>query len=65
MRSKGSASELEQRRRLAVQRVAEGWQQKDVAAFLGVSECAVGRWAAEEWQRLKKSGGRGRLPRAD
>jgi transposase len=46
MRSKGSASELEQRRRLAVRRVAEGWKQKDVAAFLGVSERAVGRWLA-------------------
>jgi transposase len=46
MRSKGSASELEARRRLAVQRVDEGWQQKDVAAFLGVSLKAVGNWVA-------------------
>jgi transposase len=46
MRSKGTAQELEQRRRLAVQRVEEGWLQKDVAAFLGVSERAVGRWVA-------------------
>jgi transposase len=46
MRSKGSASELEQRRRLAVQRVRDGWVQRDVAAFLGVSERAVGRWVA-------------------
>lgn len=46
MRSKGSATALEQRRRLAVQRVLGGWKQKDVAAFLGVSDRAVGRWVA-------------------
>jgi transposase len=46
LRSKGSAAELEQRRRLAVQRVHDGWLHKDVAAFLGVSERAVGRWGA-------------------
>lgn len=46
MRSKGTAAELEQRRRLAVQRVAEGWTQRAVAAFLGASERAVGRWVA-------------------
>ena len=46
MRSKGSAADLEQRRRPAVQRVREGRTQKDVAAFLGVSERAVGRWVA-------------------
>jgi transposase len=37
---------LEQRRRLAVQRVNEGWKQKDVAAFLGVAQRAVTRWMA-------------------
>jgi transposase len=42
----GSASELEARRRLAVARVNEGWKQKDVAAFLGVSTRAVGKWVA-------------------
>jgi transposase len=46
MRSQGSAAELEARRRLAVQRVAEGWKQKDVAAFLGVTERAVNGWVA-------------------
>ncbi|MBX6313768.1 MAG: helix-turn-helix domain-containing protein [Isosphaeraceae bacterium] len=45
-RSKGSASELKARRRLAVQRVNEGWKPKDVAAFLGVSVRAVGNWMA-------------------
>ena len=51
MRSKGSASELEARRRLAVQRVNEGWQQKDVAALLGVSTKAVGNWVAAYRER--------------
>jgi transposase len=46
MRSQGSAAELEARRRLAVQRVAEGWKQKEVAAFLGVTERAVNGWVA-------------------
>jgi len=34
----------EARRRLAVQRVSEGWTQKDVAAFLGVHARSVGSW---------------------
>ncbi len=46
MRSKGSATEFEQRRRLAVRRVLAGWAQKDVAGSLGVSERSVGRWVA-------------------
>lgn len=46
MRSQGTAPELEQRRRLAVQRVNEGWKQTDVAAFLGVTPRAVSRWMA-------------------
>jgi len=46
METTGSASELEARRRLAVARVNEGWAQADVAAFLGVSTRAVGKWMA-------------------
>jgi transposase len=46
MRSKGSAAQLEERRRLAVQRVHDGWRQKDVAAFLGVTERTISRWMA-------------------
>ena len=42
----GSAAEREARRRLAVARVNEGWTHKDVAAFLGVSTRAVGKWMA-------------------
>lgn len=41
-----STFDLEARRRLAVTRVNEGWKQKDVAAFLGVSTRAVGKWVA-------------------
>src|SRR4051794_12952537 len=41
MRPIGTPTELEARRRLAVQRVREGGKQKDVAAFLGVTERAV------------------------
>jgi transposase len=46
MRSKGTAAELEARRILAVQRVNEGWAQKDVAAFLGVHPVTVRKWVA-------------------
>lgn len=46
MANKGSASEAEARRRLAVARVNQGWTQKDAAAFLGVSTRAVGKWMA-------------------
>ena len=52
MRSKGSAAELEARRRLAVRRVDEGWSRKDVAAFLGVHPETVA-----EWVRAHKAGG--------
>ena len=46
MRSPGSAVELERRRRLAVARVAEGWKQVEVAAFLGVHPVTVNGWVA-------------------
>jgi transposase len=39
-------AELEARRRLAVQRVTDGWAQKDVAAFLGVHPVTVAKWVA-------------------
>src|SRR4051794_32122458 len=51
MGNRGSASELEARRRLAVARVNEGWKQVDVAAFLGVSTKAVGNWVAAYRER--------------
>src|SRR5262245_44888801 len=46
MQTKPSPTELESRRRLAVRRVLDGYSQKDVAAFLGVSTKAVGNWMA-------------------
>jgi transposase len=46
MENQGSAPRSEARRRLAVTRVNEGWKHKDVAAFLGVSIRAVGKWMA-------------------
>lgn len=46
MRSNGTAKELEARRRLAVQRVEDGWTQREVAAFLGVHPVTVAKWMA-------------------
>lgn len=50
MRSNGTARELEQRRRLAVQRVAEGFAQVEVAAFLGVHPVSVNAWVRAHCQ---------------
>lgn len=44
MRTAGSPAILEYRRRLAVQRVAEGYSTQDVADFLGVDASSVRRW---------------------
>lgn len=44
MRPKGSPAELERRRRLAVQRVNEGYTVEEVAEFLGVDPRSVRRW---------------------
>jgi transposase len=46
MRPKGTANELANRRRLAVQRVRDGYTVAEVAAFLGASERSVYRWLA-------------------
>jgi transposase len=46
MRSNGTAQELEARRRLAVERVEDGWSQREVAAFLGVHPVTVAKWMA-------------------
>lgn len=43
---------MEARRRLAVQRVSEGWRRADVAAFLGVHPETVA-----EWVRAYRAGG--------
>jgi transposase len=46
MRLKGSPTELEHRRRLAVQRCLEGYSVDEVAAFLGVMPRTIWRWLA-------------------
>jgi transposase len=44
MRTIGSPEELERRRRLAVQRVLDGYSTEEVADFLGVDASSVRRW---------------------
>jgi transposase len=46
MRPKGTAEELANRRRLAVQRVRDGYSVTEVAAFLGATERSLYRWLA-------------------
>jgi len=46
MRTEGTPNELERRRRLAVQRVLEGYSTQEVAEFLGVDPSSVRRWLA-------------------
>jgi transposase len=46
MRTPGTPLELERRRRLAVDRLSDGYSADDVAAFLGVAPRTVWRWAA-------------------
>ena len=46
MRTPGSPAELEFRRRLAVQRLLDGYSADEVAAFLDVSPRTVWRWLA-------------------
>jgi transposase len=46
MRTEGSPNELENRRRLAVQRVLDGYSTQEVANFLGVDPSSVRRWTA-------------------
>src|SRR5262249_27958389 len=57
-------AELEARRRLAVQRVTDGWSQKDVAAFLGVHPVTVAKWVAAFRGRRGRRAGRQADPRA-
>ena len=44
MRPKGTAAELEARRRRAVQLLDEGWRVQDVAAAVGASRKSVYLW---------------------
>src|ERR1043166_4653295 len=52
MRTKGSAPELERRRRLAVQGVSEGYDTAEVAEFLGVHPASVRKW----WNAFQQHG---------
>jgi transposase len=51
MRPPGTAAELERRRRLAVQRLQEGYSAQDVADFFDVAPRTVRRWRAEYRRR--------------
>jgi transposase len=51
MRSKGSAAELERRRRLAIERLRDGHSTKTVAEFLGVHPRTVQKWKARHDRR--------------
>src|SRR4051794_2461684 len=46
MRTPGSSDVLAYRRRLAVERVSEGYSTQEVADFLGVDSSTVRRWLA-------------------
>lgn len=55
MQSAGTPDVLEYWRRLAVQRVAEGYSTQEVADFLGVDPSSIRRWRAA----VRRSGGAG------
>jgi len=55
MRTKGSAAELERRRRLAVERLCDGYPQQVVADFLNVHVRTVRKW----WHQFQKLGADG------
>jgi transposase len=55
MRTRGSPEELERRRRLAVERVSEGYDKTEVAEFLGVHPSSVRRW----WSAYQQHGDAG------
>lgn len=55
MRTKGSAAELEHRRRTAVRLLGQGMKACQVARALGVSPASVTRWK-QAWQRGGENG---------
>jgi transposase len=55
MRSKGTAAELEARRRIAIVKHQDGWAQARIADFLGVHPVTVAKWVAQH----RLSGDRG------
>lgn len=46
MRSKGTAAELEARRRTAIAKHQDGWTQARIADFLSVHPVTVAKWVA-------------------
>jgi transposase len=64
MRSKGTPSELEKRRKLAIQRFNEGYNTVDISDFLGVDSSTVRRWIrlyrkdGMKFLKIKASSGR-------
>lgn len=67
MRSKGSAAELERRRRLAIERLEDGHSTQDVAEFLGVHIRTVQKWKVQHAKRgdagLASKPALGRMPK--
>jgi transposase len=55
MRTQGSAEELERRRRLAIDRLQEGYTQQAVADFLDVNVRSVRMW----WRQFRQHGSNG------
>jgi transposase len=67
VRPRGSPAELEHRRKLAVQRLLEGYTTDEVAEFLGIDPSSVRRWRSQyragRWAALAARVGAGRPPR--
>jgi transposase len=67
VRPRGTAVELEHRRKLAVQRMLEGYTAEEVAEFLDIDASSVRRWRAQyrtgKWAALSARSGAGRPPR--
>src|SRR5512142_1961891 len=59
MRTTGSPAVLEYRRRLAIERVDDGYTTQEVADFLGVDPSRVRRWLAS----FRRHGGEARAAR--
>lgn len=55
MRPKGSAADLEARRKQAIDLLGEGWSPTEVAKMLGVSRQSVHRWMAKAEEGGKRA----------
>lgn len=61
MRPIGSFAELERRRKLAIERILNGYRPSEVARFLGVNDSSIRRWM-QTFRAEGKRGLRLRLP---